>query len=94
MAVTSEQILRAAFVKLDVSTDFTDAVLRLNDQSQLLFRHRVGERWSKSLGPSPQQTEGVAFDLLWQIVMFRLNAKHLEIQFEDQSRWEFRFKNA
>jgi hypothetical protein len=30
--------------------------------------------------------------LLGRIAMFRLNGKHLDIQFTDGSRWEARFK--
>ena len=55
----------------------------------LLGFHRVGERWAKATGSG--EAGGVAGQLLPLIGMFRLNRKHLDIQFKDSSRWEARF---
>jgi hypothetical protein len=59
----------------------------------LCFCHRVGERWAKAVGSeqTPEQG-GIAEQVLAGIVMFRLNARHLDVQFADGSRWENRFR--
>ena len=60
-----------------------------HDNSRLCFCHRVGERWAKAVGPEDREDEaGLAGELLSAMTMFRLNAKHLDIQFEDGSRWD------
>ena len=87
--MTSEEILRKALTAVEVNEDFTEAVIRLQDNSRLCFCHRVGERWSKAVGPEEQEHEGgEAGELLSAIKMFRLNRNHLDIQFEDGSRWD------
>jgi hypothetical protein len=74
---------------VEVNEDFTEAVLHLEDKSRLCFCHRVGERWAKAVGPEEREHEGGgAADILSAIKMFRLNRKHLDIQFEDGSRWD------
>ena len=74
-----------------VNPDFSEAVLTLYDGSQLCFCHRVGERWVKAVGPKGREAEaGSAGELCAAVTMFRLNAKHLEIQFDDGSRWDER----
>ena len=68
---------------------FTEAVMTFNDGTRLCFCHRVGERWAKAVGPEQRESnEGLAGELLAAIRMFRLNAKHLDVQFEDGSRWD------
>ena len=63
--------------------------MRFRDNSQLCFCHRVDERWAKAFGPDPHEEEtGLAGVLLSAVKMFRLNAKHLDIQFEDGSQWD------
>ncbi len=60
-----------------------------HDNSRLCFCHRVGERWAKAVGAGhPEDETGLAGELLSAMTMFRLNAKHLDIQFEDDSRWD------
>ena len=87
--MTSEEALRRAFVKAEANADFTEAVMRFHDDSQLCFCHRVGERWAKAVGPDQREDEtGLAGELLAAMKMFRLNAKHLDIDFEDGSRWD------
>lgn len=89
MSMTSEDLLRDAFSTIEVNATFTEAVVRFHDGSRLCFCHRVGERWAKSLGPQQREDEaGLAGELLSAMTMFRLNAKHLDIQFEDGSRWD------
>jgi len=63
--------------------------LTLRDGSRLCFCHRVGERWAKVVGPAENETEAaLAGHLLAAIKRFRLNAKHLDIEFADGSRWD------
>jgi hypothetical protein len=92
-ATTGDQLLRGSFAALEVNADYTEAVLSLNDQSRLCFCHRVGERWAKAVGPDrAEASAALAEQLLALIAMFRLNRKHLDVQFTDGSRWEHRLK--
>jgi hypothetical protein len=80
---------------VEVNGDYSEAVLLLGDGSRLCVCHRVGERWAKAVNPLAGEVERtVADDILARVAMFRLNAKHLDIQFADGSRWEMRFKGA
>jgi hypothetical protein len=89
--MTSAESLRSALLTAAANETFTEAVLRLRDESRLCFCHRVGERWAKAVGPDGrEQSDGLAAQLLSFMTMFRLNAKHLDIQFADGSRWEER----
>jgi hypothetical protein len=89
MSMTAEDILRAQLIAVEADKNFTEAVMRFGDNSRLCFCHRVGERWAKAVGPEDREDEaGLAGELLRAITMFRLNAKHLDIQFEDGSRWD------
>jgi hypothetical protein len=83
--MTDADFLRAAFKSLDVNATFTAATLMLRDDSQLHFCHRVDERTVKATGHGDQTD---AAKVLAKIVRFRLNARHLDIQFADGSRWE------
>jgi hypothetical protein len=87
--MTSEETLRRNLLTVEANEDFTEAVMRLRDNSRLCFCHRVGERWVKAVGPEHREDEARrAGELLSAMTMFRLNAKHLDIQFEDGSRWD------
>ena len=89
MSMTSEETLRRALLTVVANENFTEAVMRFRDNSRLCFCHRVGERWAKAVGPEQQEAEaGLAGELLSSVSMFKLNAKHLDIQFEDGSRWD------
>jgi hypothetical protein len=90
--MTHEAFLRSAFVALEVNEDFSEAVLVLRDGSRLRFRHRVGERWAKAeVEDGSGGGESLAGAVLAALALFRLNAKHLDVQFADGSRWEARF---
>jgi len=83
-----EEVFREAFTSLEVNDDFSEAVLRMRDGSQLCFCHRVGQRWAKAVGA------GLADQMLPLIALFRLNARHLDVGFHDGSRWEARFGDS
>ena len=59
----------------------------MRDDSRLCFCHRVGERRAKAEGAEG----GLAGRMLPLIALFRLNARHLDVQFGDGTRWEMRF---
>jgi hypothetical protein len=87
--MTAEEAFRGSFVSLEVNEDFSEAVLSMRDGSRLCFCHRVGERWARAMGPGEG---GLAGQMLTLIALFRLNAKHLDLQFHDGSHWEARFR--
>ena len=87
--MTSAETLRAVLSHVEANETFSEAVLRFRDGSRLCFCHRVGERWAKAVGHERREMEaGLAGELLAAITTFRLNAKHLDITFEDGSRWD------
>jgi len=78
-----------AFASLQTNDTCSEAVVTLHDGSRLCFIHTVEKRQALSVGPAGQETEHrAAGELLSMIKMFRLNSKHLEIWFQDASRWE------
>ena len=87
--VSKEDVLRDSFVSIKTDACFTEAVVTLRDESLLYFCHRVGERWAKAVRPEGNEG-GCSQELLDAIRLFRLNAKHLEILFDDGSCWERR----
>ncbi len=87
--VSKEEVLRDSFVSIKTDARFTEAVVTLRDESLLCFCHRVGERWAKAVRPEGNEG-GCSQELLDAIRMFRLNAKLLEILFNDGSCWEWR----
>jgi hypothetical protein len=92
--MSQAEILHRSFVVMEVNANYTEAVLTLRDQSRLCFCHRVGERWAKAVGLDPADNRaGHAGEVLAVIRMFRLNAKHLDMQFLDGSRWEKPFRD-
>jgi len=84
--MTGEVFLRGALASVEVNDAFSEAAVVMSDGSRLCFRHRVGERWASADGG------GRAAEVLAMIHQFRLNGKHLDIQFQDGSRWEARFQ--
>ena len=88
MAHQDEQLTQA-FGSLQTNETCSEAVVTLYDGSRLCFIHTVEKRQALSIGPASQETEhGAAGHFLNAIKMFRLNTKHLEIWFQDESRWE------
>jgi hypothetical protein len=83
------EFLRKSFVALEVSAKFSKAVLRMQDGSHLTFCHKVGERLAKAADEA-----SLAGQVLSRLRTFRLNARHLDIHFEDGSRWEAAFGDA
>jgi hypothetical protein len=83
--MTGKTFLRDGLASVEVNDTFSEAVVVMSDGSRLCFCHRVGERWASADGG------GRAADVLAMIQLFRLNGKHLDIAFEDGSRWEARF---
>jgi len=64
---------------------FTSATLNFMDGSELHFEHSSREnRWARASAPGT-----VADDLCRSLRQFRLNAKHLQLFFEDGSDAEF-----
>lgn len=93
--MTDEESLRAAFSSLEVNESYSTADLRMRDESRLCFCHRVGERWAKAMGRDDAAGSSTqAGQVLSRVSMFRLNAKHLDIQFADGTRWEARFRDS
>lgn len=87
--MTSAQSLKDCLVSAEVNADHTEAVLSLDDGSRLCFCHRIDERWAKAVGSQAEETQsGLAGELLSSIQQFRLNKKHLDISFQDASRWD------
>jgi hypothetical protein len=93
--MTTAQNLQSALLAATANDTFTEAVLGFQDGSRLCFCHRVGERWAKAVGPEGREAEGgQAGQLLSDMTLFRLNARHLDIQFADGSRWEKRLHGS
>jgi hypothetical protein len=87
------ELLRQSLAGVEANADFAEAVVSLRDGSRLCFCHRVGERWARAVGPPGKETEpGIAAQVLALVVRFRLNAKHLEVEFPEGGRWEPRFR--
>lgn len=93
MAPGMNTMLEEAFSSAQVNADFTQGILLLKDLSRISFCHRVGERWARAeVGSEEKRQPSLADQVLAAMAMFRLNAKHLEIKFNDGSTWEFLFR--
>jgi hypothetical protein len=89
MNMTRAETLWMALLMVEANENYSEAILQFRDKSRLCFCHRVGERWAKAVGPGQRENDaGLAAELLSAMTMFRLNAKHLDIHFEDGSRWD------
>ena len=74
--------------KYVVNEEFSRAVLLFDDESQIVFEHTTTSRWAKA------STElGMADKFCRLLQNFRLNAKHLQLFFEDGSDAEFKSSN-
>jgi hypothetical protein len=90
--MTDEALLRDWYVSLEVDASFGEALLGLSDQSRLRFCHRVGQRWARAEDAAGHEAPAThAAHLLARLAQFRLNAKHLDLQFADGTGWEARF---
>jgi hypothetical protein len=89
--MSAVELLRQSLAGVEANADFTQAVVTLRDGSRLCFRHRVGERWVRTVGRA-EGDSGLAGQVLALIARFRLNAKHLEVEFADGGRWEAPFR--
>ena len=70
----------------EVNAAFNQATLHFPDGSQLQFEHTSrSNRWARASADST-----IADDICRSIQQFRLNAKHLQLFFEDGSDAEFR----
>jgi hypothetical protein len=68
-----------------VNAAFNRATLDFTDGSQLQFEHSSrSNRWAKASAPAT-----IADEVCRSIHQFRLNAKHLQLFFEDGSNAEF-----
>lgn len=90
--MTDEAFLRGALASVEVNDTFSEAIVTMMDGSRLCFCHRVGQRWAKAEAAGGKESQAsLAGQALARIALFRLNAKHLDIQFADGSRWEAAF---
>jgi hypothetical protein len=87
--MNSHDELQSGLLCVDANENFTQAVMQFRDRSRLCFCHTVHERWARAFGSTDDEEDaGLAGRLLAEIVRFRLNAKHLDIWFNDGSRWD------
>ena len=83
-AVYSE-LARVSATDYIVNSEFTEGTLFFNDQSFLQFVHKArDERWAR-----PSADDSAAGTVCRALSQFRLNAKHLQLFFEDGSDAEF-----
>ena len=93
--MTASGFIRESFVSVEVNEDFSEAVLAMRDGSRLCFRHRVGERWARAVAPGEAASDAtLAGGVLSRIALFRLNSRHLDVQFADGTRWEVLFAGS
>ncbi len=87
--MTNDALLRQSLAAIEVNDSYSEAVVGLTDGSRLRFHHRVGERWLRA--EPADGTASLAAGVLATIARFRLNGKHLDVEFADGGRWESRF---
>lgn len=90
--VSSEETLDSALISTQANENYTEAAMTFADNSQLHFRHTIHERWVRALA-EPGDATCLARTLLPLITTFRLNAKHLDITFQDGTRWDHHIPN-
>jgi hypothetical protein len=82
---TSADFARAAFLRYVANAEFNEAALYFSDGSFLQFEHKGRDRrWAR-----PSKDETIAGEVCRALGQFRLNAKHLQLYFEDGSDVEF-----
>jgi hypothetical protein len=73
------------FVRYSVNAAFNQATVEFSDGSTLQFEHSSrANRWARASAEST-----IAAEICQAIRQFRLNAKHLQLFFEDGSNVEF-----
>lgn len=78
-------LTRESAARYVVNSEFTEATLVFRDGSFLQFVHRSrDERWAR-----PSADETIAGTICRALRQFRLNAKHLQLFFEDGTDIEF-----
>jgi len=82
------QLVHEQVRRLRVGKGYAEAQLVFNDGSFLHFRHDPYTRWLQAW--TPEDEGGFARDVVPEVVRFRLNRRHLEIWFRDESRLEVR----
>ena len=72
-------------IRYDVNAAFNRARLEFSDGSHLLFEHTSrSNRWARASADAT-----IADEICRSIYQFRLNAKHLQLFFEDGTDVEF-----
>jgi hypothetical protein len=87
----NDALLRQSFVSVEVNDAFSEATIGMRDGSRMHFCHRVGERWARV---EDGGDASLAAQVLATIAMFRLNARHLDVRFQDGTHWETRFSDS
>lgn len=83
--MTQAEFARENATRTMVNRAFNRAILECGDGSHVVFEHSSRQnRWAKA---SEQGT--IADRICLSLFQFRLNAKHLELFFDDDSRTEF-----
>lgn len=78
-------VAKTATTRYTVNTAFTEAVLYFKDGSYLQFEHSSrSNRWARA-----SKEDTLADKICRSLQQFRLNAKHLQLFFEDGSDAEF-----
>ena len=79
------EFMRQAVTRYIHNAEFNEAALYFIDGSFLQFVHKgLNERWAR-----PSTDDTVAGQVCRSLRLFRLNAKHLQLFFEDGSDVEF-----
>ena len=82
---TLAKMARTQATRYVVNAEFNRAVLYFEDGSYLQFEHTTRKnRWAKA-----SSSQSIAETLGQALQSFRLNAKHLQLYFEDGSDTEF-----
>ena len=81
---TQAQMAKTQIVRYLSNKEYTQAFLFFQDGSHLQFEHSVGNRWAMA-STSPSMADTICNTLK----LFRLNAKHLQLYFQDDSDVEF-----
>jgi hypothetical protein len=84
-AIMFADLAKTETTRYVVNGTFTEAVLHFKDGSHLQFEHSSrSNRWARASG------DGTMADRICRSIhQFRLNAKHLQLFFEDGSNAEF-----